>query len=83
MSDATATIPLDNEGNPDITDGMKAECANEFAFTVPAECGECIDVRPDDDCEVCGGAIIYQREITVPWDVCKKIYKKMALLASR
>jgi hypothetical protein len=61
---------------------MKADCIGEFEFTIQAECGECIDTGADDDCEVCQGGIQYERKVTVPWDTCKQIYKRMAEIAA-
>ena len=60
---------------------MKAECIGEFSFTIPDHCGECLDVGADSDCPVCGGEIEYQRQVDVPWDTCKEIYKAMLAAA--
>ena len=68
---------------PVITNEMKAECMGEFEFTIEAECGECIDVGEDEDCEVCQGGIVYERKVTVPWTTCKEIYKRMTKCAPK
>ena len=66
---------------PVITDEMKFAHMGKHSFTIQAECGECIDVGPDTDCFVCHGEVIYDRQIVVPWDTCKEIYKAMTKTA--
>lgn len=79
QSGANSRILMDpRNSRPMVTSQMKADCIGEFEFTIQAECGECIDTGADEDCEVCQGGIQYERKVTVPWDTCKQIYKRMA-----
>lgn len=64
--------------DPVITEKMKFHNIGEHSFIIEAECGECIDVGPDKDCYVCSGKIIYERQVVVPWETCKQIYKAMS-----
>ncbi|KXS55120.1 MAG: hypothetical protein AWU57_466 [Marinobacter sp. T13-3] len=64
-----------------ITDEMKAKCISEFEFTVEVPCGQCLVEGEDDECEVCHGEGSHERAVTVPWDTCKAIYKRMARYA--
>ncbi len=69
-------IPIDprypDKPRPLITNVMKATCIGEFSWTEDAayynEEGELIE---------------YEAERTVPWDLCKKIYSQMAMVASQ
>jgi len=69
-------VPLDNRYDdkiiPKITNSMKAECIGEFSWTEEApyynEHGEIIE---------------HEAERVVPWDLCKKIYQRMALIANK
>ena len=51
---------------------MKAACMGEFSWTEDAS-------YYDED----GDLIEYEAERTVPWDLCKKIYKAMAMVAAQ
>lgn len=83
-SPTCARIPIDQRsGLPMVTNQMKADCIGEFEFTIEAECTACFYDEPDSDCEVCQGGIQYERKVTVPWDTCKEIFKRMAAVASR
>ena len=74
-----ARIPMNPQNSrPMVTSQMKADCIGEFEFTIQDACGECIDTGADEDCEVCQGGIEYERKVTVPWNTCKQIYKRMA-----
>jgi len=68
-------IPRDmryeNEVIPKITNNMKAECMGEFSWKEDAP-------YYDDN----GNYIEHEAERVVPWDLCKKIYKRMAQIAS-
>jgi len=70
-------VPFDKP----ITNEMKSECIGEYSFKVDRSCSACHFGEPDEDCEVCAGEIEYSEEITVPWDLCKKIYKGMLTAA--
>ncbi len=63
---------------PVITNEMKAECMGEFEVSVTQDCGRCLVEGLDENCEQCDGELVYQRIVTVPWDLCKEIYKAMA-----
>ena len=78
-------IPMIN-GTPKITTNMKAQCIGEFTFTITEPCPKCachLDDHYDDIMCMCNNSeeAIYEREIVVPWDVCKDIYKKMVMIA--
>jgi len=69
-----------------MTNQMKAECMGEFTFLIEEPCPKCalhLDDHYDDISCLCDGDVnendapMYMREITVPWDTCKEIYKKM------
>jgi len=66
-------VPIDKP----ITNQMKAECIGEFSF--------CIDVP--EIIEAKNGWTVTgekaQIEVTVPWDVCKQIYKAMLKAAPK
>lgn len=64
-----------------VTNEMKAQCIGEFSFTQESACTACHYDVPDEDCEVCNGEVHYDQKITVPWDTCKEIYKRMAKYA--
>ena len=68
---------------PLITSAMKAECIGEFSFEIEETCPVCYDGEPSKDCEVCKGQVNYTRPVTVPWDACKEIYKRMVAAAVR
>jgi hypothetical protein len=63
-----------------ITNEMKKSCIGEFTFTRENACVSCYLER-DKNCEICNGEIEYIETITVPWDTCKQIYKKMVQVA--
>ncbi|WP_375191851.1 DUF551 domain-containing protein [Marinobacter sp.] len=81
VSAEAAQAPASGEVEPVITNEMKAECIGKFSFMLDVPCGECLVEGGDEDCEVCGGELTHQQAVTVPWDICKKIYKRMARLA--
>lgn len=64
-------IPL-HHGEPDITNEMKGRCIGEFSFEIEVP-------EVDDDMEVTGE--MEDITVTVPWDLCKDIYKAMAKVA--
>ena len=69
---STATVPVDHAGNPAVTNEMKAECIGEFSWK---------EDWPyfDED------GVLHECNIvthTVPWSVCKEIYKRMAKVAA-
>lgn len=64
-----AEIPLNYQGLPKISNAMKAQCMGEFTFSIE-------ESEIDQKGEVTGN--IVDREVTVPWDLCKRIYQKMA-----
>lgn len=66
-----ALIPLRN-GSPEVTNEMKVECIGEFSWQEEAP-------YYDEDGELHD----YVATHTVPWSVCKAIYKKMASVAHR
>lgn len=55
----------------------KAALIGEFKFKITETCPQCFYEEPRDDCEICEGANSYQREITVPWDTTKEMYRAM------
>ena len=61
----------------EITNEMKAKCIGEFSFAVDEPCPACF-LAQETGC-LCGGSedAIYSKQITVPWDTCKEIYKAM------
>lgn len=69
VPEGCALIPLHN-GNPKITNEMKAECMGEFSWQEEAP-------YYDED----GGLHDYIATHAVPWTICKDIYKKMASVA--
>ena len=71
------------ECKPLVTSAMKAECIGEFHFEVEQTCYSCYEIEKDPECEVCGGEANYMQKVTVPWDTCKEIYKRMAAVAAR
>lgn len=84
-----ALIPLDdryNDNRPKITNLMKSMCNGAFTILIDEPCPKCalhLDDHYDDVECLCGGneEMQYQKEITVPWDKCKEIYKNMASIA--
>lgn len=82
-------VPTDprypGSNRPRILNVMKAECIGEFSFKRETTCSACffdeVD-EPQGECEVCQGQVHYEETIVVPWDTCKDIYKKMAVVAS-
>lgn len=64
-----------------ITNKMKSDCIGEFSFEIDEACSACSFHGSQEECEVCGGEIEFTRVVTVPWDICKDIYK--AMLKSR
>lgn len=69
LNPETAEIPLDHAGRPKVSSAMKAGCIGEFSFTIEVP-------EIDEEQEFTGQMM--DREVTVPWDLCKKIYKAMA-----
>ena len=67
MSDETIKVPS-LYGKPRITNQMKADCIGEFSF-------EIVDTIDEDS-----GAETF-RDVDVPWDTCKEIYKQMVMSA--
>lgn len=82
LSMKTIQIPIDNKGKPLITTEMKMKWLGEFSFKVPEYCFECDAENANSDCPICGGKGEYLREITIPWTVCKEIYKTLAISAA-
>lgn len=72
-----------HDHEPTITSGMKAECMGEFEFTIEETCSACYFDEPQDDCEVCQGSIHFKRKVTVPWNTCKEIYKRMTKASTK
>ena len=63
----------------EITDKMKAYCRGYHSFEVEEVCLSCaFDVDSDIEC-MCEGSEdhLYMKEIQVPWDTIKEIYKQM------
>jgi len=60
------------EKKPLITNEMKAECIGEFSWEEQA-----------DYYDEHGNVIEYTATRTVPWDLCKEIYKRMAVAAAK
>ena len=73
---------------PKITNRMKARFNGHFTFKVEEPCPKCAlhleNYYDDVEC-LCGECEEkhYQKEITVPWDLCKEIYKEMKLEANK
>ncbi len=70
---APGVIPVDNAGQPRVTGAMKAACIGEFELPVEVPVWD-----PEEE------AFTYEMEermVTVPWDLCKQIYKAMAAQA--
>lgn len=59
-------------GKPLITNQMKAECIGEFSWQEEAD-------YYDED----GNIVEYVATRTVPWDLCKEIYKMMVKVAAK
>jgi len=80
----TMEIPLayGDQQSPMITNTMKQYCMGEFEFEIDDCCTACHFHAEDPDCEVCGGEIEFKRKVSVPWDLCKTIYKQMATMAN-
>lgn len=57
---------------PLITNEMKAECIGEFSWQEEAD-------YYDED----GNYIEHVETHTVPWNLCKEIYKRMAMVAAQ
>lgn len=60
------------EKRPLITNEMKAECIGEFSWEEEAP-------YYDEN----GNLIEHVASRTVPWDLCKQIYKRMVMLAAK
>ena len=79
----TIQIPIDQRTDkPLVTTAMKGACIGDFKFTRQNACAKCFELA-DENCDVCGGKIDYIETIIVPWDVCKEIYKAMAIEAAK
>ena len=69
------SIPTDprykDTPQPLITNKMKVACMGEFSWTEDAP-------YYDED----GNLIEHEAERIVPWDLCKQIYKRMAMVAA-
>lgn len=59
-------------GRPKITANMKAECIGEFLWSEQAD-------YYDEN----GDMVEHVATRTVPWDLCKEIYKRMAQVAAK
>lgn len=69
---------------PEITSSMKGRCIGQFSFPIEECCPKCaleLDRNYDDVECLCDGDGTYYKNIVVPWDTCKDIYKKMAMVA--
>lgn len=66
----TIKVPA-KDGEPVISNKMKAECIGEFSWQEDAD-------YYDEE----GNVVEHVATRTVPWDLCKKIYKRMALVAA-
>lgn len=79
------TIPVDQNGKPDILDGMKGKHHGEYKFPLPVDCPCCNSegLSGGDSCETCDGVGITYDDFYVPWDVIKQIYQDMALTANK
>lgn len=70
----TIAIPVDERtGKPKVTSAMKAEFIGEFFWIEEAPFyDENGDLHEDN-----------VQTVTVPWTICKEIYKRMAAAAAR
>lgn len=69
----TIAIPVDERtGKPKVTSAMKVECIGEFSWTEEAP-------FYDENGDLHEDIVL----ITVPWTICKEIYKRMATAAAR
>lgn len=86
VPDGFALVPVDRDGGAKITNEMKGHHIGEYKFQQERPCPKCALHLEDHYDEVeclCGGSeeMTYQESVTVPWDVCKDIYKGMAKTA--
>jgi hypothetical protein len=65
-------IPVDDSGEPLVTDEMKAECLGEFKWEEDWPYYDENGKFHED----------HVHTHTVPWSVCKEIYKRMAKAAA-
>lgn len=75
------TLAIRANGQADVTNAMKMECVGEFTFSRSEACGKCASEGPSSDCDECNGGQVVEREVTVPWDTCKAIFKRMVEVA--
>lgn len=68
-------IAIRPNGQPDVTSSMKASCIGEFHIKVEEVCTSC----NEHTCDVCFGEGYISREVVIPWDTCKDIFKAMVL----
>ena len=67
VPEGSVVVPVE----PKITSDMKADHIGEYTFSEERYCCE------DEECSNCGGAGRHMAELTVPWDLCKTIFKAM------
>jgi len=69
----TIVIPVDFRNNtPSVSTEMKSKFIGEFSWITEY-------IYLDED----GHEVLIEQTITVPWDVCKAIYKAMATQAAK
>ena len=75
----TIAVPVDPRNERAlVTSGMKAACIGAHRFTIEDGCTRClVEDHPGESCPDCHGEGRVAREIVVPWDTAKKIYKDM------
>jgi hypothetical protein len=54
--------------------GAKYLMIGEFKETVSLDCFTCHEGSSSDDCEICGGTLVYSEDVPVSWDTIKSIY---------
>ncbi len=86
VPDGFALVPVDKDGGAKITNEMKGHHIGKYKFQLERPCPKCALRLEDHYDEVeclCGGSeeMAYQESVTIPWDVCKNVYKGMAKTA--
>lgn len=75
------TLAIRSNGQADVSNVMKEVCMGEFTFSRSEACGKCASEGPSSDCDECNGDQVVERAVTVPWDTCKAIFKRMVEVA--
>lgn len=78
---STKALALRANGQADVSNVMKTVCMGEFTFSRSEACGKCAIDGPSSACDECNGDQVVEREVTVPWDTCKAIFKRMVEVA--